>query len=199
MRGYDSGRGGVITAGNIGVNFDDSTLFAGSYIGYYSDQYTDYSLSELGYAAPNNSHTFLALWAANLGSQIPNITALFCEPAYWVQSVNATITVPKMAVSNIVPKASLVPLTSGMFNISNFEYLIGTGGMTSSQRADISRTISVIDQRPRLWKLGINSPNTNMVGYAVGASLLEPADYLDAETLAKTFEKRRTSCFLRLQ
>jgi hypothetical protein len=192
-QGYDSGRGCVITPGNIG--FEDSSPFAGLYIGYYSDQHIDYSLSGLGCAAPNNSHTFLALWAANLKSQIPNITALFCEPAYWVQSVNATTTVPNMAVSNIVPKASPVPLASEMFNVSNFEYIIGTGAMTNSQRSDISRTTSVIDQRPRLQKLGINSTITNMVGFAVGASRLELADYLDAETLGKSFEKAHKLLF----
>jgi len=192
-QGYDSGRGCVITPGNI--DFEDSSPFAGLHIGYYSDQHVDCSLSGLGCAAPNNSHTFLALWAANLKSQIPNITALFCEPAYWVQSVNATITFPNMAVSNIVPNASPVPLASEMFNVSKFEYIIGTGAMTNSQRSDISRTTSVVDQRLRLQKLGINSTITDMVGFAVGASRLELADYLDAETLGKSFEKAQKLLF----
>ncbi len=192
-QGYDSGRGCVSTPGNIG--FEDSSPFAGLYIGCYSDQRIDYSLYGLGCAAPNNSHTFLVHWAANLKSQIPNITALFCEPAYWVQSVNATITVPNMAVSNIVPKASPVPLASEMFNVSKFEYIIGTGAMTNPQRSDISRTTSVVDQRLRLQKLGINSTITDMVGFAVGASRLELADYLDAETLGKSFEKAHKLLF----
>lgn len=192
-QGYDNGRGCVVDSGVIG--FEESSPFAGLYIGYYSDQHTDYALSQSGCAAPNNSHTFLAIWASNLRSQIPNITALFCEPAYWVQSVNATVTVPNMAVSNIVPLASPVPLASEMFNVSNFEYLIGTGAMTNSQRSDISRTTSIIDQRPRLRKLGINSTITNMVGFAVGASRLELADYLDAETLGKSFEKAHKLLF----
>ena len=193
-QGYDNGKGCVIAPGSIG--FETSSPFAGLYIGYYMDQQSDYALSSSpGCAALNNSHTFLAIWAANLGSHTPNITALFCESAYWIQSINATVTVPNMTVSNIVPLASPIPLASEDFNVSNYEYVIGTGASTSSQRSDIASTTSIINQAPRLERMGLNPSVTNMVGFAVGASRLELARYLDTEQLAKSFEKAHKLLF----
>ncbi len=78
---YDNGKGCVITPGSI--TFDDITTCEGLYIGYYVDEQSDYGLSPYtGCATPNNPHTFLAIWGADLASPSSNITALFCEPAY---------------------------------------------------------------------------------------------------------------------
>ena len=193
-QGYDNGKGCVMKPGSI--PFEVSSPFTGLYIGYYMDTQSDYALSsQSGCAAPNNSHTFLALWAANLESQNPNITALFCEPSYWIQDVNATVTVPNMTVSNLVPLASPVPLTDDVFNVSNYEYVIGTGAITSSRRYDISHTVTVIDQAPRLQRMGLNASVTNMVGFAVGASRLDLSQYLDTGKLAESFEKAHKLLF----
>ena len=193
-QGYDNGKGCVITPGSI--TFKNSPPFAGLYIGYYMDQQSDYGLStETGCTALNNSNTFLAIWGTDLASPAPNITALFCEPAYWIQNVNVTVTVPKMTVSNIAPLASPVPLTSDVFNISNYNYAIGTGATTSSQRSDIPRTTAFVDQYPRLQKMGLNSSITNMVGFALGASRLELHQYLDTGKLAESYEKAHKLLF----
>ena len=144
---------------------------------------------------PHNSHTFLAIWGADLASPAPNITALFCEPAYWVQGVNVTVTVPNITLSNVTPLASPVPLKSDIFNISNYEYVIGTGAMTNTQRFDISRTTRVIDQTLRLQRRRLNYSVTNMVGFALGASRLELPQYLDAGKLVDSFEKAHKLLF----
>ena len=195
-QGYDNGKGCVVEPGSI--PFEVSSPFTGLYISYYMDTQSDYALSSLpSCAAPNNSHTFLALWAANLGSQNPNITAIFCEPSYWIQDVNATVTVPNMTVSDLVPLASPVPLTHDVFNVSNYEYVIGTGAgaTTSSRRSDISHTLSVIDQVPRLQRMGLSASVTNMVGFAIGGSRLDLPQYLDAGKLTESFEKAHKLLF----
>lgn len=100
-----------------------------------------------------------------------------------------------MAVSNIVPLESPVPLESKVFNITNYEYIIGTGSLINAQRVDIPKSTSVIDQRPQLAKMGINSTITNMVGFAIGTSRLQPAEYLDAKRLALSFESAHKILF----
>lgn len=98
-------------------------------------------------------------------------------------------------MSNVAPLASLVPLKGDSFNISNYEYVIGTGAMTNTQRFDISRTTRVIDQTPRLQRMGRDYSVTNMVGFALGASRLELPQYLDTEKLAGRFEKAHKLLF----
>ena len=193
-QGYENEKGCVLRPGSIPLEVSSS--FIGLYINYYMDPQSDYDLSsQPGCAALNNSHIFLALWATNLESQNPNITALFCELSYWIQDVNATVTVPNMTVTNIVPLASPVPLTNDVFNISNYEYVIATGATTSSRRADISRTVPIIDQTPPLRKMGLNGSVTNMVGFAVAASRLDLAQYLDPRKLTQSFEKAHKLLF----
>ncbi|KAL9006623.1 MAG: hypothetical protein Q9188_000660 [Gyalolechia gomerana] len=184
---YSNRKGCMTFPGALNIN--PLSQYGGLYVGYYLDQHSDFSLSGCGCPSPNNSHTFLALWGESRGKN-PNVsvTAYFCEPSYWVQDVNATVAFPSMNVSAVVPLGPRTALSDDHFNRSAFEYTIGTGAQSASQRADISETTSVIDQRANLAKLGFNYTVTNMLGFALGLSRLSLAQYAEPDHLISSFE-----------
>lgn len=162
------------------------------YIGWNMDEHVDYALSQMGCSSEIFSHTFLAYFSKGVDS-----TVLFCEPSYWMQQVNATIQAIDMTVLKMVPLNPPEPLPDTLFNISNFEYVIGTGAVVKSQRADISETVSAINQKPRLQDISItgNLSDGNMVGYAFGLTRFDPAEYLNSSTLSSSFEKAHQLLF----
>ena len=103
-------------------------LSAGLYIGWYTGDYNPWSLSGMGCPSADYSHTFLALWGEawtgsthDIATSHPSrVTALFCEPSYWVQSANVTIDAANKSVLSAIPLEDRFPLTSDHFNISNF-------------------------------------------------------------------------------
>lgn len=180
---FDDGKGCHTNAVQLSYTDNEYTAL---YIGYYNDPNVDWSLSNLGCPA-NASHTFLAIWARDNGSTTQGVTALFCQPEYWLQSVNATITVPNTIITDVVPLELPSLLPDDTFNASAFEYVIGSGIGSAPPRADIPQT-TIIEQWPRIHNMSISWPTTNMVGFAVGVSRLQPTQYLNATTLASSFE-----------
>ncbi|KAL8986800.1 MAG: hypothetical protein Q9177_003936 [Variospora cf. flavescens] len=183
---YSNRKGCTTFPGHVNVNPEWG--FRGLYIGYYTDQHSDYSLEGLGCASSVNSHLFLGLWGKSSKVHDHQPTAFFCEPNYWIQNVNATVTVPTMSVSSMAPLGPQVPLPDSKFNSSAFEYIIGTGAQLVSQRADISATTSVIDQTAGLAGLGYNDTVTNVLGFALGLSRLPLAQYAEHHNLVSSLE-----------
>lgn len=197
-RSYSNGKGCTTSSTDSPyVSPDSKTPFTGLYIGYYPDIYTDYSLSSMGCPDTNNSHLFLATWATNLPSRNPNpnLTALFCEPAYWSQPVNATVDVSNKSVLSVAPLSPRQSLAQQFFNTTNFEYVIGTGTGDSRLRSDIFQAPEFINQEPQLLKIGFNSTATNLVGFALGGSRLGLDQYMNATILASSFEKAHKLLF----
>ncbi|KAL8814238.1 MAG: hypothetical protein Q9223_006524 [Gallowayella weberi] len=169
---------------------EPGSLYGSLYIGYFIDQHSDYSLSGMGCSSPTNSHLFLGLWGASRGDSLkPTTTAIFCEPSYWTQDVNATVMIPSMNVSEIFALGPRLPLMDSLFNRTAFEYIIGTGAQAVSQRADISETTNIIDQKSNLARLGLHDGVTNMVGFALGLGSPDLTGYTDPGILAASFEK----------
>ena len=168
--------------------------FSALYIGYYDDPNVDWSLSLLG-CNTDASHSFLAIWTHNEGPNISNMTALFCEPAYWVQAVNATVSYSGSNVVDVLPVDSKSRMSPDIFNISNFEYIIGVGALFDmNKKGDIPDT-AIVQQGPRLEGMSIAGPVTNMVGFAVGASRLPAIQYLDPGKLVASFENAHKILF----
>ncbi|KAL8905993.1 MAG: hypothetical protein Q9171_006457 [Xanthocarpia ochracea] len=168
---------------------DSDSKFRALYIGFYTDQHIDYYLESPQCPSPANKHLFFAYWSQALGdSGGANVSAVFCEPTYWTQDVNATVIVPSMNVSDVSPLGPRIPLPDTLFNRTAFEYNIGTGAQEISPRADISETTNVLDQRSRMAKLGIGDTITNMVGFALGLSAAKLTDYTDPDILAASYE-----------
>lgn len=189
---YDNGKGCKTEPGSL-IPITGS-LYGGLYISYYMD-FNDWSLEGIGCPAANNSHTFIAVWGRDWDSVRPNVTAVFCESAYWSQEVNATVEVPGLSVSNIIPLSAPKPVAQDTLNITNFEYMVGTGSSVKAARADISHTVLEINQRSQLMKLGIDTTDTNMVGFAMGGSNLDPEEYMNSTILASSFERAHKLLF----
>lgn len=166
--------------------------FTALYLGD-DDPSTDWGLPNPG--CHNISHEFLAIWGeVSVENDTNNITALCCQPNYFVRSVNATVAVPNMTVSCITPLSPAVPLTEEVFNISTFEYIISTGSLLVDRQVDVTK-MDVLEQWPRLQHVNIGLPTTNMVGFAVGPSKLPPAAYIDTDILTSSFESAHKLLF----
>ena len=200
---FDDGRGciasGVIQTSDTNTAADNS--FAAHYIGYYDDPFSDASL-QLGGCSDNASHTFLAVWkrASNYPPDFnnrSNATALFCTPRYYSQQVEATVTNGDYAVLHHTPIGPKVPLTENTFNITQFEYILGNGvlpglfntanlQLDSQHRLDVSAGTE-LNQDSQLRNMSLYLPTDNMVGFAIGSTNLEPAQYLEPKALEKAF------------
>ncbi|KAI4220980.1 MAG: hypothetical protein L6R40_008663 [Gallowayella cf. fulva] len=186
---YSNRKGCTTDHGYSPLYPESKSRFGALYIGYYLDQFSDYSLSGMGCPSLANSHLFLALWGQSSGGNHGGkVSSTFCEPSYWTQEVNATVTIPSMNILEVIPTAPRIPVADSDFNRTAFEFVIGTGSQLVSQRADISETTTLINQHPNLAKFDLGPIVTNMVGFALGLSSLEVEAYTDPHILATTFE-----------
>ncbi|MCJ1452329.1 hypothetical protein MMC28_002671 [Mycoblastus sanguinarius] len=115
-------------------------------------------------------------------------TVLFCEPSYYIQSVNATLMVPNMTVSNIQLLASPQQLPQEQFNIPDFESMVGSDSSKNITGRDINETIKQIDTT-QLDNLGVTDLIGNMIIFAVGSEHLELDEYLNPSVLAASLDK----------
>jgi hypothetical protein len=202
---FDNGAGCTtqeFTLPNIELN----STFMALYIPYWDNAEDDWALM-----GPNcsldQSHNFLAL-AASAATAVPNVqvgeygnlTALFCQPSYFEVVVNAEVNRTDYSVvsSNFSIDSSITRgLPDNFFNITNFEYIIGTGISPISTRQDY-QNIRVLEQYPQVSKYGLTWPVSNMVGFAVAANAASNntiEDLLDPLILQAAFEKAHKLLF----
>ena len=189
---FDNKKGCVTQPGVATPSADCSD--GGLIIGWFSGQANDYYLSGMGCASSEYAHTFLAVWGHGWTSSDQNatqITALFCEPHYWSQNVSITVDATNKTVLGSTPVGQSYPLGFDRFNVSTFEYILGTGGIPVSRRADVTDSMLAIDQAIPLGTIGWNNSvvSTNMLGFTIGATKLPMHSYLDSTTLGSSFEK----------
>ena len=92
-----------------------------SYLGYQCDAGS--SLQSLNCPA-NTSNLYLAVVTS---PGLNQVTAEFCQPTYWIQEVNVTVTASDMAVISSTPLAPAVELSQDDFKSSIFQTIIWTG------------------------------------------------------------------------
>ena len=180
---------------------DSSWRYQSYYIGYYDDPHSDFSLQLAG-CPLKSSHSFLAIW--RLASTSPsdfhnssNATALFCKSSYYMQPVNATVSLPEYSVISTSPIGPRSALSELDFNITQFEYLLGNGILPPSlalARQDVADT-TVLRQDSKVQNLSLVIPVTNMVGFAVGATHFPPEDYLNPAKLSYAFQRAHRLLF----
>ncbi|KAK2763095.1 hypothetical protein FQN54_009729 [Arachnomyces sp. PD_36] len=176
--------------------------FLAYYIGYFDDPYISYSLA-MGGCSEDASNKFLAIYrrtsryAPNFEDP-SNATALFCEPSYFSQPVDATVTFPDYSVVETVPTGPKKALTSDDFMMRRFHYILGTGVppqmyLDATPQADAPKNRDIADstvlyQNSRLENASIGLPTTNMVGFAIGSSKLSPEQYMNASVLGSSYQ-----------
>ena len=193
----------------LGYMRDKNSQFLAQYIGYWDNAYASESLQLLG-CPKASSHKFLAIWQRQSDfapdyKDPSNATALFCQPTYFSQTVEATIANSNGTVVGYRPLGPKELLPDEVFNRTHFEYILGVGvpqsvDDTGHPQVDpvtpddiIGKNVLYQDARLANWSITL--PTTNMVGFAVGATRFPPAAYLDPKSLHSAFEKAHRILF----
>ncbi|KFY30343.1 hypothetical protein V493_01977 [Pseudogymnoascus sp. VKM F-4281 (FW-2241)] len=183
-----------------------SAKFLVMYIPYFDDPHNDWALKSEN-CTIEHSHKFLAVWgqAQNIEDtkfkKFGNISAQFCRPTYHIRPVTATVNATSRAVINIDHDNASdtdLPLPETDFNITNFEYIIGTGASQYHFGRPIGEDLpdmSLIQQLPRLLKFNISGPYNSMVGYGMAASSGQVKDLSDPSQMHKAFESAHKLLF----
>ncbi len=129
---------------------------------------------------PRNMHKFLALasntTATDGSEEFGAPISFFCEPAYYVRTVNATVNASNLAVVDVSYDITAVPsaITEDVFNISTFESMLDYGAnkwpSRNNQLTNGSDYMEV-EQYPRVVDFNVTWPagSDPMVGFALAA------------------------------
>ena len=183
---------------------DSSTLssdYMVNYIGYYSNAHTSYSLQNPNCTA-EHSNNFLAVFAKAADRTTvgvySNLTALFCTPSYHAEEMTVTVNASSHSVvdARAVNSTTLVPPTpfEQIFNVTNFEYILGTGISPDETRTNFDE-VSIVQQYPRVQSYNLTFPVSNMVGFAVGLNSAPIQDLADPEVLRQAFQRAHQLLF----
>ena len=125
------------------------------------------------------------------------MTAIFCEPSYWQQVVNATVRHDNRSIIRTVPLGEATPLTLNEVNFTNFEYILSAGSPRISLRADIVDTFTQLVQMWRLHEaIGLEMTTmTPFMEFALATAKLPPFEYANATTLASILKKAQQLLF----
>jgi len=164
-----------------------------TYIGYYDNPHNDWALQNRN-CSSKFANNFLALWASNVtridNGAYSNLTAIFCETSYHAKVMEITVNASTQSIHNFrlangsIPKVNLTKI----FNVTNFEYLLGTGVPSATQKLNFPDEI-ILQQDARIKEFGITFPNSNMVGFAAGLNELPIESWSDPAILQRAFEK----------
>jgi hypothetical protein len=167
------------------------------YIGYWNPNgFSDYSLDANCPVDQNN--TFYAAFAKNKEkAEDPpnNVTAVFCQPRYYQQKVNATVDSLTQAPVKIVPTGQKEPVKSGIFNQSYFEEQMSSGSVGYGFRGNTLPGSSMPDYLERIAETNVSigtGPTGGgivhpMVGLALAVNDRSFEDYLDWRALSTSY------------
>ncbi|KAH9209381.1 hypothetical protein DL95DRAFT_477433, partial [Leptodontidium sp. 2 PMI_412] len=193
---FDNGEGCSVS--------DSSTLssdYMVNYIGFYSNAHTSYSLQNPNCTA-EHSNNFLALFATAADRTTVgvyrNLTAIFCKPSYHSQEMKVTVNASSHSIveAKVASSRKLATPTSieEMFNVTTFEYILGTGISPLEERTNFDE-ISIVQQYPRVKNYNLTFPVSNMVGFAVSLNSAPIQDLADPEVLRRAFERAHQLLF----
>ncbi|KFY83448.1 hypothetical protein V498_08068 [Pseudogymnoascus sp. VKM F-4517 (FW-2822)] len=183
-----------------------SVEFLVMYIPYFDDPHNGWALQNEN-CTIEHSHNFLAVWGQSQYIEnttfktFGNISAQFCRPTYFVRPVTAILNATSRAVIDIDYEKGPdtdTPLLETDFNITNFEYMIGTGVSQYHFGKPIAGDlpdISIVQQLPKLLNHNVSWPFQNMVGYGMAASSGQVKDLADPSQMHKAFESAHKLLF----
>lgn len=192
--------------GNITQGSNPNTIYSpllaakqytAMHIGYWG--YTgsaDFYLE--GYCPTERNGTFYAAFTRNKArDEDPpnNVTAIFCEPSYYQQQVNATVDRHTQRPLDITALGEKKPLETNLFNATNWEAQMTTGTTGYDVRGDYMPTTSVPDYLEYVAgtnvSIGSGPSGVGLVQPLVGLSLavnqLPFEEYLDWQALSRAY------------
>lgn len=192
-------------------NNNTDKYFETLYVGYSDENgFADFYLS--GACPPNASHTFLVRMAKVYESIIQNSTlqqttpilqqgtstALYCQPRYYTQKVNATVTASGQNVVSFTTIGEKEDLPEGMFDIDTFEW-----DMNSAQTKDFEArgdfpTIAWPDQKSHFLNTNLDLTYfPKMCAFALACYQRNMDDYMDPTNLGASYEAAYRLLFVR--
>jgi hypothetical protein len=187
----------------LGDNVDKATplftvkQYTGMHIGYWNyNGYADYYLQ--GLCPPERNATFYAAFAKSKkrDQDPPNdVTAIFCEPIYYQQRVNATVDRVSRSPIQVTKIGEKQPLDKNIFNATHWEAQMTTGSSGYEVRGDGMPTITIPDYVGYIADTNVsigtgsmaNSVTQPLVGLSLAVSELPLEDYLDWKVLSKSY------------
>ncbi|EON63051.1 hypothetical protein W97_02278 [Coniosporium apollinis CBS 100218] len=174
-----------------GANSTLANEWSTLYVGYHNDNgFADYYLSQ---DCPlSMSHVFLVRWVHrdwnSSTTEGVGETALWCEPTYYQQEVNATVSPPLKSVQEITPLGPKLPVPEAIFNATEFEWAMSSQQQRRQNRGEFP-TSAWPEARSRLQDMGVDLTYVpNMASFAVAAEKRPAADYLDPEVLRSSYQ-----------
>ncbi|KAL5630069.1 hypothetical protein BROUX41_001675 [Berkeleyomyces rouxiae] len=199
MSWYSNGYGCNVT--NMTLETSSPGTYRFWWIAYQDSPYASYSLKPYGNDCPVSvgEHLFLLSWSHRSRITPQDFVAnyMFCESSYYTQEVEATVSYPGFAPLSYAPIGELQRLDDKIFNISAFEYLVGSGVLMDDQPRDFLLS-HYIEQYPQVLGLyeDVMSPIDTMVGFALGRNKDLSIDaYEDTGILAEAFTGAQRSLF----
>ena len=177
--------------------YGDQSDYYFRYIGYQASSWSSGSLQELG-CPLNASSLYLAVVEA---PNLEHIISEFCQPSYWIQDVNLTVTESDMAVVSSTPLAPPSQLRYDDFNSTEFQVIIWTGQLSGDfwrmdeANGDLIDFEDFIVMDSRLRSLNINLEGSYMAGFAVGMTRFPAQAYMERENLISSLEKAHRLLF----
>ncbi|KAH7411656.1 hypothetical protein DE146DRAFT_248746 [Phaeosphaeria sp. MPI-PUGE-AT-0046c] len=192
--------------------------YSGFYSGWY-DMQDNYYRTRVGYTALSTSlqsyclrgkgnGTFAVAFVRNKEKKDDpknNITALFCRPSYYEQSVQATVDAKTKSPLGYVPLSATRPLAPGLFNSTLFEQTLASGQRRVKQRENnmpvdvlprYLERLSEMDLTPVMPYL-YNMDLPPMLAMALSTTKQSLDELLDPMALARAYESAYRLLFAR--
>lgn len=202
---YTSSGGCNVTlglTGNVTEGHGNSPLlrikqYMGMHIGYWNyNGYADYYLE--GDCPPERNATFYAAFTrTKKRDQDPpnNVTAIFCEPNYYQQRVNATVDRVSKTPLKVTVLEDKQLLSRDIFNATHWEAQITTGSSSQEIRGKSLPMSAVPDYVEYMTMTNLSiltGPSggglvQRLVGLSLAVSALPLEDYLDWKVLSKSY------------
>ncbi|KAI4672117.1 uncharacterized protein J4E78_000617 [Alternaria triticimaculans] len=165
------------------------------YIGYYDGGFADYSLD--GYCPPERNSTFYAAFSQTKQKETDppnNVTAIFCEPTFYQQRVNATVDMTSKAPITVTPLGDKEPLPANFFNATYLEIQMngGSGYEVRGDNLPLNSLPSYLERVAATNLSVVTGPTGGgfvqpMVGLSLAVSDRPLEDYLDWRVLSKSY------------
>lgn len=173
-----------------------SAMYAAYYYSYAANYYIDT-------CPPGKTHTFYAAFTRNKNKETDspsNVTAIFCEPNYYSQKVNATVDSATKRPIKVVTLGPKQPLGDNTFNATWLEMMMNGGSATTYVRGDGLPSRSIPDYVEQVADTNLTLPSVSMpmVGLAAIIGARPFAEYLDWRALSESYEKAYRLMFARV-
>lgn len=202
---FENGRGCNATEISPYPGFDPDLPYRMLYLGWQGSPWVEYSLASPS-CSEDARHQFLATWARGNNINVTeyredeiDVAAIFCETGYWKQEVTVTVASDGMVpfTDSIVPSGQPQRLPESEFNITAFEYLLGSGVSSVESKAQREWPFQfILEQYPNTADLGLKYPMSAMTGFAVGLTDRPALDtFSDTDFLGNAFNATQKLVF----